>query len=394
MYQIDNHNELALASTIPYLLQFNEIYKLAEQSGDRAQIIENIAWQLLYNLDYENAEGIWLDYIGKKVGQSRIYTPKPVNAFTFGGTTEEGFGAGKFKSPSSIRSTKSARTDYSFRNAIKAKIIQNNTDTSVDELISACKLLFNSKLVKMEEEYPASIKSINVYGSNLIEILDSNEVIKNIIPAGVSLETINFHNYYNYFYNDAFIEYQELIPETDDFELSFIIQPDKIPTDTIAILSQGMSYAYPHQPVQLYYDPDDGFMFSLSTSYYNDSNIQGTYYEDEDAELYEDSDIGVELSGGADSIVQYEPTSVKITRVGNTFSMYVNGNLIDQKTLAYTYKIDQYNIKLFLGLSNNIYYNSGSIYNLLLENKTTNTILLNDSLKTNTIGINNGVRFL
>ena len=68
--------------------------------------------------------------------------------------------------------------------------------------------------------------------------------------------------------------------------------------------------------------------------------------------------------------------------------------MVSKQTLAYNYKIEQYNTKLFLGLSNNIYYNSGSIYNLLLENKTTNTILLNDSLKTNTIGINNGVRFL
>ena len=151
MLQIDNHKDLALSRVIPYLLQFPEIYKLAEQSGDRNQIIEDIAWQLLYNLDFENANGVWLDYIGTKVGQDRIYIPKATDAFRFGGTVEEGFGRGKFKSASSLRSTKVARTDSSFRNAIRAKIIQNNTDTSLDELKQACKLLFNAGKVTIKE---------------------------------------------------------------------------------------------------------------------------------------------------------------------------------------------------------------------------------------------------
>ena len=140
MIQIDNHNELAVSTLIPYLLEFPQIAKLAEQSGNRYQDIENIAWQLLYNLDYTTANGIWLDYIGRKVGQNRIYTPVPTDAFTFGGSSDEGFGAGRFKGTASIRSTKLARSDSEFRSAIKAKIIQNNTDTSLDELIQACPL--------------------------------------------------------------------------------------------------------------------------------------------------------------------------------------------------------------------------------------------------------------
>ena len=54
MLQIDNHKEYALSDIIPYLLQFPEVYQLAEQSGERYQKIEDIAWQLLYNLDYKN----------------------------------------------------------------------------------------------------------------------------------------------------------------------------------------------------------------------------------------------------------------------------------------------------------------------------------------------------
>ena len=54
MLQIDNHKEYALSDIIPYLLQFPEVYQLAEQSGERYQKIEDIAWQLLYNLDYND----------------------------------------------------------------------------------------------------------------------------------------------------------------------------------------------------------------------------------------------------------------------------------------------------------------------------------------------------
>ena len=128
MIQIDNHNELAVSTLIPYLLEFPQIAKLAEQSGNRYQAIEDIAWQLLYNLDYTTANGTWLDYIGRKVGQNRIYTPVPTDAFTFKGSSDEGFGAGRFKGTSSIRSTKIARSDSEFRSAIKAKIIQNILD--------------------------------------------------------------------------------------------------------------------------------------------------------------------------------------------------------------------------------------------------------------------------
>ena len=70
MLQIDNHEEQALSVVIPYLLQFPEIYGLAQNSGKRAQNIEDVAWELLWDLDVDTAEGIWLDYLGKKVGQS------------------------------------------------------------------------------------------------------------------------------------------------------------------------------------------------------------------------------------------------------------------------------------------------------------------------------------
>lgn len=158
MLQIDNHEEKALSVIIPYLLQFPEIYGMTQNSGIRAQYLEDVAWELLWNLDIDSANGVWLDYLGKKVGQSRTYSPTVEGAFTFGGTTAEGFGAGKFLSSALTGpSTKVARSDSNFKNAIRAKIIENNTDCSLDELINACKLLYNASLVLVNENYPAGI---------------------------------------------------------------------------------------------------------------------------------------------------------------------------------------------------------------------------------------------
>lgn len=222
MLQIDNHKELALSDIIPYLLQFNEIYKMGELSGNRYQVIEDIVWKLLYNLDYNQAKGVWLDYIGNKVGQARTWTAKPEGAFTFGGLRSEGFGAGKFLGSSGSGSSKNVRSDSSFVNAIKAKIIQNNTDTSLDDLINACKLLYNGKIVRIHESYPTSISQIDIYGSSLLKDQYATSTLKATLPAGVSLSQVIYHSFYNLFKNNAFITYDKVIPSGDDFELSLL----------------------------------------------------------------------------------------------------------------------------------------------------------------------------
>ena len=391
MLQIDNHKEYALSDIIPYLLQFPEVYQLAEQSGERYQKIEDIAWQLLYNLDYKNANGVWLDYIGRKVGQDRIYTPKPQNAFTFGGVREEGFGQGKFKGTASVKSTKVARSDSSFRNAIQAKIIQNNTDTSLDELISACKLLFNASVVRVAEEYPAGISDIRMYGSSLLETTDAQAIIKNALGAGISLHKVTFHKFYNLFKNNAFITYNKIIPETDNFELSFTLTPDISPSETFAIFSQNTSFANEYASAECYYDPIEGIVFKTSANLYNDNNNRNTYYVDENGSQYVDGSGDVVLTGGTLTI--NEPTSVMIQREGNVWSLYINGALVDYEESPHNMIVGE-DVKLYLGIANRYFYNQGSIYNLNLINKTTNEVLINDPLKNKTIGINNGVRFL
>lgn len=391
MFQITDHKEQALATSIPYLLKFPEVYKLLEQVGDRTQVIEDIAWELLYNLDYNYAKNTWLDYIGKKVGQSRTYMSKIEDAFTFGGTTAQGFDAGVFKAIKSSQSSRKSRSDYSFRNAIRAKIIENNTDASIDELIKAIKLLYNAKIVTLRESYPAGISRIDMYGSSMLQDLNAKAVIKSFLTAGVSIDYVVYHIFYNLFRNNAFITYNDIIPATNDFELSLIVKPSEISdTENTAILSQGDNWEDQFAPIRLYYDVenDEGFVFRTAPNVYNDNDGGATIYNDGENEPYYDSTSAVYLSGGTIRI--NEDNLIKITRVGETWSLYVNNILVDTLTSDYTLGNTE-ETRLFLGASNSKYYNSGSIYSLFLEDKTENKIIINDPLQVNTIGINNGV---
>lgn len=391
MLQIDNHEEKAVRVIIPYLLQFPEIYGLAQNSGKRAQNIEDVAWELLWNLDVDTANGVWLDYLGKKVGQGRTYSPTVEGAFTFGGTTDEGFGAGKFLSSAlSGPNTKVARSDANFRNVIREKIIENNTDCSLDELIQSCKLLYNASLVLVNENYPAGISSIYLYGRSLIQSANVNSEIKRMIPAGVSLTHVYFQNIYNLFKNNAFISYgsEYIIPPEDDFELSFNFTPDTVSGDNIYLLSESSSFS--QEPVlSIKYNNTDGIIFASNPDIYVDG--LGIVYTDGNSEPYESNEGSIYLSGGTINI--NENNTVKITKFGSEYNLYVNNILSD--TLTSDEIISGAGNNLYLGVSNNNYYNSGSINNLYIYNSTTLSIVLNDNLKQKTnFGTNNGVLFL
>lgn len=391
MLQIDNHEEKALSVIIPYLLQFPEIYGLAQNSGTRAQDLEDIAWELLWNLDVDTANGVWLDYLGKKVGQNRTYSPTVEGAFTFGGTTAEGFGKGKFLSSALTGpNTKIARSDANFRNAIRAKIIENNTDCSIDELINACKLLYNANLVRVNESYPAGISSIYMYGSSLIQSSNANAEIKKMIPAGVSLGNVYFENVYNLFKNNAFISYNSsyIIPPTDDFILSFSFFPDTVSSSDIYLLSESASFSQ-EPSLKIFYNNTDGIIFSSTPDIYVDGN--GVNYVDGNGTPYYSNDGSIYLSGGTVNI--NEENYIKVIKSGTTYELYLNNILVDSE-------ITSENIggalnNLYLGVSNSNYYNSGSINNLYIYNSTTSSIILNDTLKNKTnFGTNNGVLFL
>lgn len=388
MLQIRNHNELANSVVIPYLLNIPDIYNLSQYSGKRYQYIEDVLWQLLWALDVGYADGVWLDYLGRKVGQSKEYAELVSGAFTFGGTTDEGFGAGQF----GTYSIGTLNTE-AYRSAIRSKIIQNYTNASFGELKRAIKLLFNVSLVKISEDYPAGINEIHMYGRNPIEFKDAVAIIKSIMTTGVSINKSYYHTLYNLFKNNAFIQYNKEIDGTHDFRISFSFVPDTMPS-TVDTGLLGIAPIFGNEHVAnlvIKYNKDDGVYVKSTPSRYTDETLVN-FYTDENLEDYVDANYNLLLKG--DSIVHYnERNKVIVDKVGNTWSLYVNGNLIAQQTVETEVEIGSGN-KIFLGNAGASFYNSGAMYDLLITDKTTNQQIVYDRLQEYTVGTNNGVRFL
>jgi len=230
-----------------------------------------------------------------------------------------------------------------------------------------------------------------MYGSSLFKSSNVVSEIKRMLAVCVSLEHVYFQNVYNLFKNNAFISYSSnyKIPTSDDFILSFSFTPDTINSDDIYIMSEGSSFT--QEPiVKIYYNNTNGLVFSATPDVYVDG--LGLVYVDDNNEPYYSNEGSIYLSGG--SINVNESNTVKITKTGTTYSLYVNDVLVDTT-------ISDKNIgggettNLYLGVYKNQYYNSGSINNLYIYNSAESNIILNDNLNKQTnLGINNGVLFL
>ena len=388
MEKIENHIDLAKNALTPYVSSFKQIRNMAGISGERAQYIEDILWKIIYSLDVDQAYGVWLDYIGREVGINRVYFTSPDDILTFHGNSEQGFGAGNFYGyGTGGNNTKNERTDFAFRNAIKAKIIQNSTDCSVDELKKALKLLYNADIVSITESYPAGISEINLRGSALYQENNAIENIKKLLACCVSLDEVNFIIQSNLFKNDAFISYNSYkIPEVDDFTLTFSFNPDFVDSNPTPLLSQA-SLDATNEIITIAFDNINGLSLTIAPVYYVDGS--GNYYVDKNGDHYVASN-SVQLFGG--TVLDKEQNTVKVTRVGDTFRLYLNDIEVDMQIQSGV-NIDQ-TPNLLIGSAPSDFYNRGSIDSILLINDTTSTVILNDNLKGSTLGTNNGVLFL
>ena len=140
--------------------------------------------------------------------------------------------------------------------------------------------------------------------------------------------------------------------------------------------------------MKIHYNNRDGIVFSSTPDIYVDEN--GVNYVDENGTPYSNNG-SIYLSGGTVNI--NEENYIKIIKSGTTYELYLNNILIDSEITSEN--IGGASNNLYLGVSQDNYYNSGSINNLYIYNSTTSTVILNDTLKNKTdYGTNNGVLFL
>ncbi len=193
MYYIDDYKKRAVSKIVPYLINFPQIVKLVEYSAERYQAIEDVLWKIAENLRIDDSRGIFLESNAVNEVLNLIYTDKAEDAFTYGSKIPllQGYGKGHYYSQASYisGSRKTASEDKTIR-AVKAKVIENNTKGTIQDLIDGLKLYFNADKVGIYESYPMAM-SIELIGQNL-ELSSSGtyDVIKKLLGGCVSLNNI------------------------------------------------------------------------------------------------------------------------------------------------------------------------------------------------------------
>lgn len=193
MYYISEYEKNAIKKVIPYLLEFPQIVEIIKVNAGRYQAIEKLLWDIISNFKVNDARGIFLDIIANNEVVDIIYTDKADDAFTYG-TNEplkQAYGTGHFYSQASYTSGSSKNiSDDKMIRAVKAKIIQNNTNGTIEDILESLKLYFNATSIGLSEFYPLGT-SITLSGKNL-EISSSGvyETLKKMLPICVNLNNI------------------------------------------------------------------------------------------------------------------------------------------------------------------------------------------------------------
>lgn len=193
MYYIDDYKKRAIDKIIPYLVDFPQIVKIIENSADRYQAIEDLLWSVATNFKVADSRGVFLDAHAKNEVLDIIYTDKADDAFTYGTDKPlyQAYGTGHYYSQASYISgiRKNISEDKLIR-AVQAKIIQNNTNCTIEDLIEGLKLLYNATNVKIYESNPLAISVM--LGGSKIELSSSGnyENIKKMLANCVSLKNI------------------------------------------------------------------------------------------------------------------------------------------------------------------------------------------------------------
>ena len=193
MYYITDYRKRAINKIIPYLINFPQVVSIIEQSADRYQAIEDVIWQIANNFKLDDARGVFLQALAHNEATKIVYTDKAQDAFTYGTDKPlfQAYGTGHYYSQASyISGIKKDITDEKTIRAVKAKIIQNNTDCTIEDLIEGLKLVYNADKIRVYESNPLAI-SLELIGSQLeVSSSGNKEIIKEFLPATVALKNI------------------------------------------------------------------------------------------------------------------------------------------------------------------------------------------------------------
>lgn len=193
MYYIDDYRRQAINTIVPYLIEFPQIVSIIENSADRYQAIEDVLWKIANNFKVADSRGVFLNAHAHNEVVDLVYTDKARDAFTYGTEYPEtqAFGTGHFYSQASyISGIPKDVSEEKLIRAVQEKIIQNNTNGTIEDFIEAMKLHFNASKVEIYESYPLAI-SLTLSGDKLeLSSSGNKEAVKKCLPACVALENL------------------------------------------------------------------------------------------------------------------------------------------------------------------------------------------------------------
>lgn len=116
------------------------------------QELEDSAWSLYYNMRLDNAVGVNLDVIGRRVGEKRL-----------------------------------GRADDDYRAAIRTRILVNNSDGRIEQLIAIVRSLLPNTSVQIAEYWPPAL-SFSVEDLGPVSFSTMYRMLRQAKAAGVRLE--------------------------------------------------------------------------------------------------------------------------------------------------------------------------------------------------------------
>lgn len=187
MYQFD----IDFVKKIQYYaisqLRQNEDYiKLCECIGNDYNDLKTVSEYILKCINIDEAEGIWLDYLGWLVGTTREY----FDLTEYFCVNVEHVNTSKyFFFPGSIIDATSSIDDIFFRKRIKAKIAYNTSKGTRNENNFILKNLTNASHVIIKRVEPM-ILNITLIGNNINIIFATKEKLEPVLGNGVGIKNL------------------------------------------------------------------------------------------------------------------------------------------------------------------------------------------------------------
>ncbi|OOF52574.1 DUF2612 domain-containing protein [Rodentibacter trehalosifermentans] len=195
---LQDFEQAAWANQLAQFRYSPNLQKLFRVLFEPYQSLQNALRQNLEQRDLDTAKGKQLDGIGDIVGLSRPYINRDGEwYFGFRGQSRgKGFSQAPIRNLALLTNNQQIQfmSDEPYRRLLRWKIIANNSQGTLDDVINACLVLFNATRVIVRERLPCAVE-IQIERALKDQIMAIEENPAEWIPVGAGISaTVTFTN--------------------------------------------------------------------------------------------------------------------------------------------------------------------------------------------------------